>query len=227
MKQNLPNNASNPIDSTIESNSAGACRSAPTCSPSLDWNPISETPAKNFGWYAAALLPFNHAVLSPSSINSWREKFGFTTVWYNASSSVKWWVADFHGSGASPVFDRITHWAELPSVPLILDNDHVLPHPTPTTTPQNPMSDTQESNPPQKDVGYDGHLTIERIGAAYDEIACHLTNRAQEAIQKVRDIMAMPVGNYPLMYCRICGELRGNGHSCDWQNAEASHGAKE
>lgn len=37
--------------------------------------------------------------------------------------------------------------------------------------------------------GYDGYQTLERIGDAYDEIAQHLTARAEEALQKVKDVM--------------------------------------
>lgn len=38
--------------------------------------------------------------------------------------------------------------------------------------------------------GYDGYQTIERIGEAYDEIAKHLRARAEEALQKVTEMMA-------------------------------------
>ena len=38
--------------------------------------------------------------------------------------------------------------------------------------------------------GYDGYQTYERIGEAYDEIAQHLRSRAEEALQKVTDLMA-------------------------------------
>jgi hypothetical protein len=37
--------------------------------------------------------------------------------------------------------------------------------------------------------GYDGYQTLERIGEAYDEIAQHLKARAEEALQKVKDVM--------------------------------------
>ena len=37
--------------------------------------------------------------------------------------------------------------------------------------------------------GYDGYQTLERIGEAYDEIAKHLRARAEEALQKVTDVM--------------------------------------
>jgi hypothetical protein len=38
--------------------------------------------------------------------------------------------------------------------------------------------------------GYDGYQTLERIGEAYDEITQHLTARANDALQKVTDLMA-------------------------------------
>lgn len=37
--------------------------------------------------------------------------------------------------------------------------------------------------------GYDGYQTLERIGEAYDEITQHLRARAEEALQKVTDLM--------------------------------------
>ena len=38
--------------------------------------------------------------------------------------------------------------------------------------------------------GYDGYQTLERIGEAYEEISQHLTARADDALQKVTDLMA-------------------------------------
>lgn len=97
---------------------------AATCSPSLAWKPITEPPTENCGWYAAAVLPVNHAELDAAGINSWRAQFGFTKVWYNHSGSHgSWWEPDPHGNRSKPISDRMTHWAELPPVPMIPEND--------------------------------------------------------------------------------------------------------
>jgi len=94
-------------------------------SPSLAWRPLTEEPTERCGWYAAAVNPVNAAELDAAGINSWREKFGFTKVWYNKpgkSSQGTWWEPDPHGQRSQPIGHRMTHWAELPPVPLIPKN---------------------------------------------------------------------------------------------------------
>ncbi len=83
----------------------------------LNWYPIAEPPIRHCGWFAGAMNPANHAELTPEQINEWRKEYGFTKVWYNRDAHRKWWEPDFHGDGSKPVDDRLTHWAELPSVP--------------------------------------------------------------------------------------------------------------
>lgn len=90
---------------------------------------MTENPAERCGWYAAAVLPVNHAELDADGINSWRAQFGFTKVWYNRSSHGQWWEPDPHGNRTQPIGDRMTHWAELPAVPLIPENASVMARP--------------------------------------------------------------------------------------------------
>lgn len=87
--------------------------------PALEWHPISEPPPRKFGWFAAAILPVNHADIGVAEINEWRSKFGFSKVWYNGNSVGKWWEPDPHGPRSEAIAERITHWAELPPVPMI------------------------------------------------------------------------------------------------------------
>ena len=87
---------------------------------SLNWKPMTEKPTERCGWYAAAVLPVNYAELDADEINAWRKQFGFTKVWHNNSGSYdSWWEPDPHGNRSKPISDRMTHWAELPSVPTI------------------------------------------------------------------------------------------------------------
>jgi hypothetical protein len=98
---------------------------AANCSPSLAWKPITEEPTERCGWYAAAVNPVNADEIDAAGINSWREKFGFTKVWYNKpakSSPGTWWESDPHGQRSRPIGHRMTHWAELPTVPRIPEN---------------------------------------------------------------------------------------------------------
>lgn len=110
-----------------DQNSKNAPLSWTTCSE-LDWRPMSEEPPEKFGWYAAAVNPINADELDAAGINAWREQFGFTKVWYNASSIGKWWEPDPHGRRSQRIGHRMTHWAKLPPVPLIVvSNEPVNP----------------------------------------------------------------------------------------------------
>lgn len=114
------------FDLRVSCNDNCAPTGAANCSPSLAWKPITEEPTEHCGWYAAAVNPVNAAELDAAGINSWREKFGFTKVWYNKpgkSSPGTWWEPDPHGQRSQPIGHRMTHWAELPPVPLIPEND--------------------------------------------------------------------------------------------------------
>jgi len=83
----------------------------------IDWQSTDDPPEK-FGWYVGAILPRNHVNLDLERVNSWRESFGFTHVWYNNGN---WWEPDHYGSRSVRVNRRLTHWAHLPNVPEILE----------------------------------------------------------------------------------------------------------
>ena len=87
---------------------------APPKPKPIKWHPITQTPKVEHGWFAAAINPVNADECSAESLNEWRRKYGFTKVWYNKDSSHGgWWGGD------KPIKNRMTHWAELPSVPLL------------------------------------------------------------------------------------------------------------
>ena len=94
---------------------------AGTMASSLDWKPISEPPTRRCGWFAGAILPVNHDSIEIEEINAWRAQFGFAKVWYNQSSTGKWWEATPDDRSSRLIGVRMTHWAELPTVPRLTE----------------------------------------------------------------------------------------------------------
>jgi hypothetical protein len=86
----------------------------------VNWFPFNKLPVKA-GWYAAAIIPANYDDLTAEQANEWREKFGFTKVWFNPDSIGFWWEPNPHGQGSNPIGHRLTHWAELPQVPALIE----------------------------------------------------------------------------------------------------------
>ena len=85
----------------------------------MNWISIYDKLPPKAGWYAAAINPRNASDLGVLGINSWRERFGFTKIWFNPAAPRKWWAPNPLGPESEPVDERVTHWAVLPSVPLI------------------------------------------------------------------------------------------------------------
>jgi hypothetical protein len=85
----------------------------------MAWNKVNDKNdyPKVFGWYAVALNPVNQDefIDEPTRMNSWRESFGYSKVWYNDND---FYEPNSHGFGNDVVTKRVTHWDELPSVPL-------------------------------------------------------------------------------------------------------------
>ena len=78
--------------------------------------PLNKVKGNAFGWYAVSINPVNWRDFEDDTkLNSWREEFGFTKAWY---MNGEWFEADFHDYGSNKITDRVTHWAELPKVPL-------------------------------------------------------------------------------------------------------------
>lgn len=86
----------------------------------IEWFPFNKWP-KEAGWYAAAVVPSNYNELTHESANGWREKFGFTKVWFNPDSIGHWWEPNPHEQRSSPIGHRLTHWAVLPQVPALTE----------------------------------------------------------------------------------------------------------
>lgn len=87
----------------------------------IEWIDVREKPPSKPGWYLAATNPINHGKLDKSRINNWREKFGCTKVWFNPDAVGMWYEPDPHGYKSICIKEIITHWAELPKVPLVDD----------------------------------------------------------------------------------------------------------
>jgi hypothetical protein len=85
----------------------------------MNWIDISEKLPQKAGWYSAAIVPVNHDSKNPSNSNDWRESFGFSKVWFNPDAVYKWWEPDDHGHGSKAIDKRVTHWADLPKVPML------------------------------------------------------------------------------------------------------------
>lgn len=89
----------------------------------LDWHPITEEPPEKCGWYAAAVNPENADEVGIKEINSWRLSFGFTKVWYNGHATENWWEPDPHRIHSRPIGHLMTHWAKLPAVPMLQEDN--------------------------------------------------------------------------------------------------------
>lgn len=85
----------------------------------IEWMDCKNDPPGFFGWYLVALLPVNHKDLSVEQINHWRKSFGCTKAWYNSNG--QWFEPDAHGRDCVEITERVTHWAQLLSVPVIPD----------------------------------------------------------------------------------------------------------
>ncbi len=87
----------------------------------MNWISIHDRLPSKAGWYAAALNPVNASEVTLSEINAWRKQFGFTKAWFTPRAQGSWWEPDHViGRDANLVGERVTHWAELPEVPVLL-----------------------------------------------------------------------------------------------------------
>lgn len=87
----------------------------------MNWTSTKEQLPKQCGWYLGAIKPDNYKELNIDEVNQWRNKYGCTKVWFNLESVGKWYEAEFHSGGNRCVEDLITHWSEMPKVPMIED----------------------------------------------------------------------------------------------------------
>jgi hypothetical protein len=77
----------------------------------MNWKEIKDGAPIGFGWYSVAVNPANWTDFEDKTqLNDWREDFGFTKAWYNGQ---KWF-----DSKMEEISDRVTHWDNLPKVPL-------------------------------------------------------------------------------------------------------------
>lgn len=62
-------------------------------------------------WVIAVLKPVNYMefIDNPSEMNDWIRKFGINKVWIHNGS---FWL------NHKDISDRVTHWSEIPSVPI-------------------------------------------------------------------------------------------------------------
>jgi hypothetical protein len=82
----------------------------------INWKEIKDGVPTEYGWYSVAINPVNWVDFEDKTeLNNWRLSFGFSKAWYNGSI---WSEADFHGIDSKDITDRVTHWANLPQVPL-------------------------------------------------------------------------------------------------------------
>jgi len=85
----------------------------------INWISVEESLPQKAGWYLAAINPVNYDKSDIDSINTWRKQFGCTIAWFNPDAIGKWYEPYPHGHGCMDVGERVTHWAELPKVPLL------------------------------------------------------------------------------------------------------------
>lgn len=91
----------------------------------MEFYPVTQLPKKTFGWFGVAVVPRNHSgsddkdkTVSLETDNSWREKFGFTKAWLNNG---EWFEPDPYGSRSRNITRFVTHWCELPKVPILTE----------------------------------------------------------------------------------------------------------
>jgi hypothetical protein len=85
----------------------------------VNWISVEGRLPQHAGWYLAAVNPENHNEISLECSNAWRQRFGCTKVWFNPDAVGKWYEPDPHGMRSKEIGKRVTHWVELPKVPLL------------------------------------------------------------------------------------------------------------
>jgi len=78
----------------------------------INWNDINNERPLESGWYMVVLQPVNHKefIDCPSEMNSWISAFGINKKWFHNG--------EFWGENNNTITDRVTHWCEIPRVPL-------------------------------------------------------------------------------------------------------------
>lgn len=94
----------------------------------MKWYTLDKKPTKGFGWFAVAQLPKNHSGsnsndknIDINGDNSWRKSFGFEKAWLNNG---RWFAGSVRTKNSVDITPYITHWAELPDVPILTEPFH-------------------------------------------------------------------------------------------------------
>lgn len=80
----------------------------------IQWIDITNKRPIGFGWYLVVLMPVNFEEFKDKKdLNDWITSYGLDKVWFNNG---EFW--DSKKGPGNVVSDRITHWANIPSVPI-------------------------------------------------------------------------------------------------------------